>query len=60
MNDETLFDVIKDILDKALKSENYEITIEAKNVDSEDTGITALTGTKRSDHGIVITITPYN
>lgn len=51
---------MKDILDKALKSENYEITIEAKNVDSEDTGITALAGTKRSDHGIVITITPYN
>ena len=60
MNDQTLFDVIKDILDKVLESENFEVTIEAKNVDSEDTGITALAGTKRSDHGVVITITPYN
>ena len=60
MNDQTLFDVIKDILDKVLESENFEVTIEAKNIDSEDTGITALAGTKRSDHGVVITITPYN
>ena len=60
MNDQTLFDVVKDILYKVLESENFEVTIEAKNVDSEDTGITALAGTKRSDHGVVITITPYN
>lgn len=60
MNDQTLFDVVKDILYKVLESENFEVTIEAKNVDSEDTGITALAGTKRSDHGVTITITPYN
>lgn len=60
MNDPTLLDIIKDILNEALASENFEVTIEAKNVDSEYTEITPLAETKRSDHGVVITITPYN
>ena len=60
MNDPTLLDIIKDILNEVLASENFEVTIEAKDIDSEDTGITALAGTKRSDRGVVITITPYN